>query len=268
VLEVLDEQGLPVRGIVGTSMGAVIGAMYLAQGSGAAAIATWREAIDRKIVPPVRPVRRSRDSEEKEHPLIQVARRVRNHVVVAFAMHKSTVLDDEDMVSAFEFLVPELDFADLPCPFVAVATDLENGAEVRLDTGELRVALKASSAIPGLLPSVEVAGRPLVDGGVVADVPVAAARSIGWPVVAVDVSMDLPQLSEDDLVLDTMMRTQMMTARLLRRHHMRGATDVIRPEVGTTTWADWNRFDELVEAGRTATRRFLGSSQSSPNSRA
>jgi NTE family protein len=260
VLEVLDELRLPVRAIVGTSMGAVTGAMYLAHGSGSAAIGKWREAIQLELVPPVRSIRRPLDAENKEHPLIQVARRVRNQVVVAFAINKSTVLDDKDLNRAFEFLIPDLSFAELSRPFVAVATDLETGAEIHIDSGELRTALRASSAIPGLLPSVELGGRALVDGGVVAEVPVAAARALGWPVVAVDASMDLPRLLEDDLVLDTMMRTQMMTARLLRRHQLRGATDVIRPEVGRSTWADWSRFDELVEAGRSAMRSFLAGS--------
>ena len=114
------------------------------------------------------------------------------------------------------------------------------------------------AAIPGVVPAVEIDGQPLVDGGVVAEVPSNAAREVGWPVVAVDVSMDVPPLSNDDLVLDTMMRTQMMTARLLRQRQLRSADLVIRPDVGNARWAEWQRFDEFVELGRVATREFLG----------
>ncbi len=116
----------------------------------------------------------------------------------------------------------------------------------------------ASSAIPGMVPPVNVDGRPLVDGGVVAEVPAVAAREEGWPVIAVDVSMDIAPLREDDLVLDTMMRTQLMTARLLRRRQLRSATHVIRPEVGGARWAEWGRFDDFVEAGYKATVEFIG----------
>ena len=70
--------------------------------------------------------------------------------------------------------------------------------------------------------------------------------------------VDGTPLGNDDLVLDTMMRTQMMTARLLRNRQLGAATYVIRPEVGAARWAEWNRFDEFVELGRVATRRFLG----------
>jgi len=258
VLQVLDEQRLPVRAIAGTSMGAVVGAMYLAYGSASDAIVRWRQAIEAELIPPVRPLRNRLDQGSQEHPLLQVARRVKNNIVVAFAVNRTTVLDDEDLVRAFEFLVPDLAVEELRCPFFAVATDLESGVETRLGSGDLRQVLKASSSIPGLLPSVEVDGNILVDGGVVAEVPVKAARQLGWPVVAVDVSMDVPPLSQDDLVLDTMSRTQLMTLTLLRQEELKHADDIMRPDVGHLTWADWDRFDELVAAGRTAAEKFFG----------
>ncbi len=60
------------------------------------------------------------------------------------------------------------------------------------------------------------------------------------------------------MVLDTMMRTHMMTGRLLRVQQLRGAAGVIQPKVGYATWADWNRFEALLEIGRAAAREFLG----------
>ena len=258
VLQVLDEARLPVRAIVGTSMGAVVGGMYLAHGSASPAIDLWREAIEQGMIPSVRPIGRVPRADTREHPLIQVARRIRNRVVISFAMNRSTVLDDTELEQALEFLIPDVQFSDLPRTLVVVATDLETGEEVRLRQGSLRTALDATSAIPGMVPAVEVDGRWLVDGGAVAEIPTVAARDEGWPVVAVDTSMDVPPIAEDDLVLDTMWRTQMMTARLLRQRQLKAATHVIRPQVGEARWAEWHRFDEFVEAGRVATREFLG----------
>jgi NTE family protein len=206
----------------------------------------------------VRPIGRVPDADDKEHPLIQIARRIRNRVVISFAMNRSAVLDESALVEALEFLIPDLQFSDLPKPLVVVATNLETGAEERLWSGPIRPAMVATSAIPGMVPAVRIDGRPLVDGGVVAEVPAVAAREVGWPVVAVDVSLDVPPLREDDLVLDTMMRTQMMTARLLRQQQLRSATHVIRPAVGDARWAEWNRFDEFIECGYKATLEFLG----------
>ena len=258
VLQALDEADLSVRGIVGTSMGAVVGGMYLAYGSAARAIDLWREALDHDLIPSVRPLGRVPDADSKEHPLIQVARRIRNRVVISFAMNRDTVLDDSALVEALEFLIPDLQFSDLPKPLVVVATNLETGAEERLRSGPIRPAMVATSAIPGMVPAVEIGGRSLVDGGVVAEIPAVAAREQGWPVIAVDVSLDVPPLRDDDLVLDTMMRTQMMTARLLRRRQLLSATHVIRPAVGDARWAEWNRFDEFIECGYKATLEFIG----------
>lgn len=257
VLQVLEEAGLPMKSIVGTSMGAVAGGMFLVHGSAERAINLWREAIELGLIPTVRPMGRVPDAQEKEHPLIQVARRIQNRVVISFAMNRSTILDSAALEQALEYLVPDVSFSDLPKRLVVVATDLETGEEVCIREGSLRQALVASSAIPGMVPAVEIGGRLLVDGGVVAEVPTVAARNEGWPVVAVDVSLDVPPLGKDDLVLDTMMRTQMMTSRLLRYRHLKTATHVIRPEVGAARWAEWRRFDEFVELGRAAARKFL-----------
>lgn len=258
VLEVLEEAGLSIQSIVGTSMGAVTGGMVLAHGSARRSIELWAEALEQDLIPSVRPIGSVPHAGEKEHPLIQVARRIRNRVVISFAMNRSTILESAALEQALEHLVPDISFSDLPKKLVVVATDLETGEAVRIREGSLRKALVASSAIPGMVPAVEIEGRLLVDGGVVAEVPTLAARDEGWPVVAVDVSMDVPPLSNDDLVLDTMMRTQMMTARLLRVRQLRSAFSVIRPEVGLARWAEWHRFEEFVETGRAAAREFLG----------
>lgn len=258
VLEVLDACRLPVRAIVGTSMGAVVGAMYLTLGSAAAVRNRWQEARRGHLTLSVTGINRISDAARREHPLIQVARRIRDRVVISFAVNRATMLDDQDFVRAIEFLVPDVAIEELPTRYVAVATDLRSGAEVRIERGPLRTALRASGAIPGLLPAVEVDDRLLVDGGVVAEVPVAAATAIGWPVVAVDVSVDLPAIRDTDLVLDTMMRTQTMTAALLRQRQLEGFHQVIRPQVGHAGWADWERLDEFVAAGRAAAAAWLG----------
>ncbi|MFC6084556.1 patatin-like phospholipase family protein [Sphaerisporangium aureirubrum] len=73
----------------------------------------------------------------------------------------------------------------LEIPFIAVAMDLITGAQVPLDEGDLESALLASAAIPGVLPPVEREGRTLVDGGVTAFVPVRAALEAGAASVVV-----------------------------------------------------------------------------------
>ncbi len=262
----LERWGLAPHAIVGTSMGSVVGAMYLALGSAEAVAERWRTARRRGMVPSVRPIGPAADAAATEHPLLQVARRIRDRVVISLAVNRATMLDGQTLERAIEFLVPDVDIEDLPRPFVAVATDLETGAEVRLAEGPLRTALLASSSIPGLFPAVDIGGRPLVDGAVVSEVPIAAGRTLGRRVVAILVEMELPSLSSSGIALDTMMRTQMMTGRLLVRHQLDGASTVLHPQVGCATWSDWDRMDELVDAGRRAVENWLGAPKQEPAS--
>ena len=258
VMRVLDELSVRPRAVVGTSMGSLVGAMYLFHGSASAVESAWRQVMDDGILPAVRQVSRVPKAEKKEHPLFQVARRIKNRVVVSVALNRSTVLDGSELDAAVDALLPALQIGELSTSFTAVATDLESGAEVRLQRGSLRDAVKASSAIPGMVPARVVDGRELVDGGVVAEVPVAAARAVGRPVLVVNASMDVPPLAEDDNALDTMMRTQMMTARLLRHRQLEEATWVVRPDIGHVAWADWAVFDEMIDKGESAARSFFG----------
>jgi NTE family protein len=257
VMRVLDDHSIPVRAVVGTSMGSLMGAMYLVHGSSEAVEKAWRRIMADGVLPAVRQVQMVPRAEKKEHPLLQVARQFKDRVVVSIALNRSTVLDGSDLDTAVDSLLPDMDVEDLPAPFTAVATHLESGSEIRLGSGSLRDAVKASSAIPGMVPARTVNGNDLVDGGVVAEVPVAAARAVGRPVLVVDASMDVPPLAEDDTALDTMMRTQMMTSRLLRRHQLADATWVIRPEIGYVAWADWGAMDEMIDAGERAARAFF-----------
>ena len=264
VLLALEQWGLKPHAIVGTSMGSVVGGMFLALGSAEAVAERWRSARGKGLVPSVRPMSPGAEAAATEHPLLQAARRIRNRVVISLAVNRATMLDGQTLERAIEFLVPDIDIEDLPKPFVAVATDLETGAEVRLAEGSLRTAMLASSSIPGLFPAVAIGGRPLVDGAVVSEVPVPAGRSLGRRVVAVPVEMELPPLSVSGIALDTLMRTQMMTSRLLVRQQLREASTVLRPRVGCATWSDWARMDVLVEAGRRAVEGWLGAPGDEP----
>jgi NTE family protein len=85
----------------------------------------------------------------------------------------------------------------MPIPFCAVATDLNSGTEVCLDAGDLLEAIRASISIPGIFTPVKIEGRFLVDGGLVNPVPVSVVRQMGADfVIAVDLSHDFPKIDD------------------------------------------------------------------------
>jgi NTE family protein len=89
------------------------------------------------------------------------------------------VFDPTPLSELMAECIPESRFEDLELPFVAMATDLDTGVRVELDSGDLRSALLASSAVPIAFPWVERDGRRLVDGGLVDNIPVREARARG-----------------------------------------------------------------------------------------
>jgi len=102
------------------------------------------------------------------------------------------LLKGERLMAFFAKSFPDRNIETLSLPFGAVATDLHTGAEVWLREGSTAEAVRASIALPGLFTPAIVAGRTLVDGGLVNPVPVSLARAMGADVVlAVDLNTGL-----------------------------------------------------------------------------
>ncbi|HMF56094.1 MAG TPA: patatin-like phospholipase family protein [Pyrinomonadaceae bacterium] len=144
-------------------------------------------------------------------------------------------------------------FEELPIPFAAVATDLQTGASVVLkDEGDLAFAIRASCTIPGwYVPVTDDEGRTLVDGGLVANVPTAAVRSLGAEVViAVDVNSEGAKfLGPPQSAIGVVVQSMMVIQRVIASHQLESADVVIQPRVGHIRWDEISRAAELIEAG-------------------
>lgn len=185
VLQALDQAGIVVAGVAGTSIGAIVGGIYAAGGSArehGRRLARLLAAAPRSPFPSGRRRRRFRD-------WFDAAAYLRDDLF-GLGRDDGTLLE-----AAIVAWVGERRIEDLALPFVAVATDVRSGEAVLLDRGPLAAALHASSALPGVYLPVSIDGRLLIDGGVVQNVPVPAARRLGGEVVlAVSVTPDLEQV--------------------------------------------------------------------------
>jgi NTE family protein len=263
VLLALEEAGIPVVSVVGTSAGAVVGAMWLAYGSAAAAEARWREFLRSGLLPDSLPNTRLTDNvSSRDNLLLSFARRVQAGASFAFAvaLERPSLIEREEFDRAIAFLLPEVAIESLRLPFAAVATDFGSGLPIALRQGPLRLAVAASSAIPGVIPPYSWRGRALIDGGVVADVPAAQARLLGAaPVLAVDIGETLPPADAlRTSVPGALMRAGIMTHQALRDFIVREADLVLRPDVGRIHWSEFDRSAEAIEAGRAAALGLLG----------
>jgi NTE family protein len=251
----IETAGVGVRAIAGTSSGALMGALWLLNGA-APAIQKVRAFTVSGLVDDVPDLLGAADHGSGT----SLWRQLRRVGTLLRAVLAGPALSREQLLERVAFFLPETSIEALPRPFVVVATDTVTGDEVRLTRGSLRLAVAASSAMPGLAPPIIWAGRPIQDGGAVAEIPVRAARELGNPVVAVEVSEATPPLGGGgERIPMALFRAAAMGWAELRRRMLAEADVVVAPVVNHLHWADYRAVDEAVEAGRAAARRFLAS---------
>ncbi|MBO6503473.1 MAG: patatin-like phospholipase family protein [Kordiimonadaceae bacterium] len=241
VINVLQEEDIPIDVVSGTSIGSIVGACV------AADIIDELETIAREVT--LKEMLSMGEFGFSQGSLIgggRIERRLRDHFGTAT-------------------------IEELQLPFAAVAADLYSGERIVLDAGDVVTALRASSAIPGMLPPVETQHLLLVDGGIVDPVPVAAARELGADkIIAVDLQGDYEGRSRRlgfDPINGKPAMAALKTARagwslalksLSQANLAADRPDVtIVPRIGHIDMADFTQADELIALGKKATYDML-----------
>ena len=169
VLRALEEAGVPVDSVGGTSIGAIVGALA-AMGQGAA------EARDAS----------------------------RRHISALFdpTLPVVSLLTGRRIGERLQAVLGDIDIEDLPVPFFCVSTNLSRAQEAVHRRGPLFRCVRSSISLPGVLPPITLGGDLHVDGGLVDNLPIDAMAALcGGPVIAIDVSPEEDLRSELDLVL-------------------------------------------------------------------
>ena len=185
VLKVLERAGVRLDLIVGTSMGSIIGGLY-ASGMSAREIERELLAVDWSGVFSQRVDRRELPERRKDQDLdLSAAFELgwRNgELILPQAAVSSRGL--ETLLRRYTLPVRLVErFDELPIPFRAVATDMESGQAVELDSGDLALAMRSSMSVPGVFAPIEREGRILGDGGLVNNLPIDLAQRLGAQVV-------------------------------------------------------------------------------------
>jgi len=263
VLKILDELRVPVDVIVGTSMGAVVGGLY-ASGMSAADIESLMASVNWQDAFRDRPPREDlnfRRKQDDQNFLVRYALGIRSD---GFVLPKGLIQGQklEQTLRRATLPVAEIrDFDRLPVPFRAVATDLETGQAVILESGDLATAMRASMSAPGVFAPTEVDGRLLVDGGLVLNLPVQVARALDVDVViAVDVSFPLQDRTglDSPLAITNQMVAIMIRSRTLEQRALLRAGDVvIDPALEAMSAAAFERLPAAMRAGERAAREAI-----------
>ena len=227
VIKVLEEEGIPVSVIVGTSIGALLGAAY-ADG------VSFRDLCDLGRAVRIRDFLRFQQSEQRAGKKDRIAQLVQD------CFHSTAV-------------------EELAIPTAIVTTDLNTGAPYVFTRGPLDIAIRASCAFPGLVYPVEYEGRVLADGCIVTPVPTAvAARINGGCVLGVAVGSNSADASASGRAVKVFGPDFRASHRGdLQSSWSRNADILLEPQVHHIDWNDFSRVDEAVAAGADAARQSL-----------
>jgi len=250
VIKALEEAGIPVDGISGTSIGAVIGGLYAA-GYSVQDLQDLAGSLDWGDIFLNAPARKSLPLSSKpsgSDALLELQfSGVRPHLPPALSAGQrlSDLLVDKVNRALYR---GDSGFDQLKIPFRAVSVDVRTGDRVLFDRGDLSEALLASMALPLLIAPLEHDGQLLIDGGVAENIPVPSARELGDVVIAVDVTMP-PQLGSppyEPWVMANQVTGLMQQERNLNL--LAQADLVLQPvpdTLGTFSFSDAGRFIEL-----------------------
>lgn len=261
VLKALEEQGIKIDAIAGTSMGAVIGGLYASgykidELEKLALDIDWQQALS--DAPPRNDVPFRRKQDDRDF-LVKQKLSFRDDGSLGLPLG---VIQGQNLALLLESLLAHAsdirDFDKLPIPFRAVATDIVSGEKRVFRKGHLPQVIRASMSIPAVFAPVEVNGRLLVDGGMVDNIPLDVAREMGVDIaIVVDIGTPLRNRKQLATVIDVL--NQSITLMTQRNSQEQLATlhpnDIlIQPPLAGFGITDFGRAREMIDAGYRATR--------------
>ncbi len=225
VIKVLEAQGIVPSIVVGTSAGAVVGALYAAGDDGFA--------------------------------LQKLALGMDEGQFSDWSWPDRGVLRGEALQNFVNRAVGGRPLEKLNKLMAVVATDLQSGEPVVFRTGNTGMAVRASSSVPGLFQPVAINGREYVDGGLVSPVPVGVARRLGADfVIAVDISAR-PRYGKTQSTPDVLLQTFTIMSRVIARNELADADVVIRPNMSGLSATDFQDRNLAVLEGEKAAAAAL-----------
>lgn len=244
ILRALAETDIRPDLVVGTSVGALNGAITAADPENSAAILgqLWPSVTRDQVFP--------------------------GGVLTALNTLRSTrgwLYDSANLAQYLATRLPVSTIDELRIPFVAIATDFEDGTRVEIDSGDLKSALLASSAIPGIFPWVNREGRRLVDGGLVSNVSTDVARKRGaQSIVVLDCGLFGVSGPLSDSIIDILAQTVAIQSRQQVIRDLSGCLDVpvlwlSGPELTSTSQLDFSYTIPLADAAYATSRELLQS---------
>ncbi|PZO30213.1 MAG: patatin [Flavobacteriaceae bacterium] len=253
VLKVLEQAGVKIDYIGGTSMGAVVGGLYASGYSATQIDSIFHNTNFDELLQDYIP-RSSKSFYEKLNDEKYAISLPFNKFKIGIPVALSKGMYNYNMLTKLTHNVRHIrNFNQLPIPFVCVATDIETGKEVLLRKGYLAQAMMASSAFPSLFSPVEIDGKILIDGGVTNNYPAEELRKMGAEIIiGVDVQDDLKD--RESLKDATRILVQITNLEMINKMKEKTKiTDIyIKPDISNYGVISFDEGKEIIKKGEEA----------------
>lgn len=257
-LKVIEEAGVEIDFIGGTSIGAIVGGLYAAGYSANELDSIFRTTNLTELIQDNVP-RNAKTFYDKDDADRYALTLPFDDFRVSFPPAISSGQNLYNEFVRLLFHVKEIrDFRKLPIPFLCMATNVESGVPVLLDHGYLPEAIMASGTLPSLFEPMEIEGQLLIDGGVVNNYPIDEVRALGAEVIiGVDVQHGLA--NREDLGSATEILLQINNYRTVKDMvEKRKKTDIyINPAIEEFSVIDFEKVDAIIKSGGLAAEEKL-----------
>jgi len=259
-LKVLEEAGIPIDYIGGTSIGSVIGGLY--------ALGYDARTIEEFVISQDWDYLRNDEVSMKYIPVIEQEQISRYNFSLPVKARKvefpQAILQGQNILNTLADLSIHhhniVDFSELHIPFLCVAVDLETGEEVVMDKGDLVNAIRASMAIPANYSPMEIDGRLLADGGILNNFPVDRVREKGVDIIiGVNVLYGLRSRKELQSIPNIIRQMAVFLGNKRLKKNIKDVDYYIKPNLKAFSSFDFSKenADTLIALGEKAARKIL-----------
>ena len=253
VLKALEEHGITPAAIVGTSIGALFGAMYALCCDADAVIKNVKDVLTSAAFKHLG-LPYLRDAETEDHTWLgKLTASARQSVLYTRAATGIALTDTQAVFDIVTHLCARQGFDSLRIPMYVTAVHFPSGELEIFSSGDMTRCLVASMAVPGVFEPVDIQGKLYVDGGLACELPAKEAKMIAEPgqiVVAVDVGARPNPVSMPGTVIGMLDWSIRIKSFYLRQYKAEYADVLIEPVPGYRQWSDFSHPDQEIERGR------------------
>ncbi len=258
VLQVFKENNIEVDIIAGTSIGAIIGAMYCEKKDPYEVESRFKDFINSDLYEDVGFMNLEKQGGRQPSFWDQIYSKVKGTIALTLAQAKLSILDFKKFKKIIDFLIRIETFDLCKIPLVVVGTDLRYGRDIPICVGDLKRAVIASASVPGFFPPVEINNHLLSDGAIACPVPVKYARLRDETItIGVAVPPKLKPISHVENAVEVLIRAEEINMHYLTCEMLKDADISIIPDIGDIQWNEFHHIDELIEIGREAGKELV-----------